>query len=86
MQLQKTITTWERITLAVFMVIGSGLLGLPGMALELVNVHTAAGGWVLIILALLPLACIFSQLGLKFTSSAGTLNFLSFSCAAEFLS
>ncbi|HWR10807.1 MAG TPA: APC family permease [Rectinemataceae bacterium] len=69
--LRKTITTWKGVTLAVSMIIGSGLLGLPGMALEVGNVHTAAGGWMLIALALIPLVYIFTRLGLKFTSSAG---------------
>jgi amino acid transporter len=70
-ELKKTITTWKGITLAVSMIIGSGLLGLPGMALEMGTVYTAAGGWILISLALIPLIYIFSRLGLKYTSSAG---------------
>ena len=69
--LKKTITTWKGVTLAVSMIIGSGLLGLPGMALEVGTIHTAAGGWMAIALALLPLVYIFMRLGLKFTSSAG---------------
>jgi amino acid transporter len=69
--LKKTITTWKGVTLAVSMIIGSGLLGLPGMALEVGTVHTAAGGWILIAFALIPLVYIFTRLGLKFTSSAG---------------
>jgi len=70
-QLQKTITLWKGLALAVSTVIGSGLLGLPGMALEIGNVHTAAGGWLLIFVTLIPLVYIFAYLGLTFTSSAG---------------
>jgi len=70
-QLQKTITFWKGLALAVSTVIGSGLLGLPGMALEIGTVHTAAGGWLLISVTLLPLVYIFAYLGLTFTSSAG---------------
>jgi len=69
--LKKTITTWKGVTLAVSMIIGSGLLGLPGMALEAGNLHTAAGGWMLIAFALVPFVYIFARLGLKFTSAAG---------------
>jgi hypothetical protein len=50
--LPKTITTRKGITLAVSMIIGSGLLGLPGMALEMGTVYSAAGGWILISFAL----------------------------------
>jgi amino acid transporter len=70
-QLQKTITLWKGLALAVSTVIGSGLLGLPGMALEIGNVHTAAAGWLLISVMLIPLVYIFAYLGLTFTSSAG---------------
>ncbi|ABQ25587.1 APC family permease [Geotalea uraniireducens] len=70
-QLQKTITLWKGLALAVSTVIGSGLLGLPGMALEIGNVHTVVGGWLLISLMLIPLVYIFAYLGLTFTSSAG---------------
>jgi len=70
-KLQKTITLWKGLTLAVSTVIGSGLLGLPGMALEDGNVHTAAGGWLLISVVLIPLVYVFAYLGLKFTSAAG---------------
>jgi amino acid transporter len=70
-QLQKTITFWKGLALAVSTVIGSGLLGLPGMALEVGNVHSVAGGWLLISVTLIPLVYIFAYLGLTFTSSAG---------------
>jgi amino acid transporter len=70
-QLKKAITLWNGLALAVSMVIGSGLLGLPGLALEIGNVYTAAGGWLLISIMILPLVYIFSYLGMKFTSSAG---------------
>lgn len=70
-ELKKTLTIWKGLALAVSMVIGSGLLGLPGMTLEIGNVYTAAGGWLLISFALIPLIYIFARLGLRFTSSAG---------------
>jgi amino acid transporter len=70
-QLQKTITLWKGLALAVSTVIGSGLLGVPGMALEIGNVHTVAGGWLFISVTLIPLVFIFAYLGRTFTSSAG---------------
>lgn len=69
--LRKSITVGKGLALAVSTVIGSGLLGLPGLALEIGNVYTAAGGWLLISLMLIPLIYIFTYLGMKFTSSAG---------------
>lgn len=69
--MQKTITFWKGIALAVSTVIGSGLLGLPGMALENGSVYTVAGGWILMSVMIIPLVYIFSYLGCKFTSSAG---------------
>jgi len=70
-ELKTTITLWKGVALAVCMVIGSGLLGLPGMTLEIGNVYSVAGGWLLISIAAIPLIYIFARLGLKFTSSAG---------------
>lgn len=70
-QLKKSISLSKGIALSVSMVIGSGLLGLPGLALEIGNVYTAAGGWLLISIMLIPLIHIFTYLGMKFASSAG---------------
>ncbi len=70
-ELKKTISIWKGTALAVCTVIGSGLLGLPGMTLETGNIHSVAGGWLFITITVLPLIYIFARLGLKFTSAAG---------------
>jgi len=70
-ELKKTITLWKGVALAVCTVIGSGLLGLPGLTLEVGSVHSVACGWLLIAVAVIPLIAVFSRLGLRFTSAAG---------------
>ncbi|TYQ17914.1 UNVERIFIED_CONTAM: amino acid/polyamine/organocation transporter (APC superfamily) [Acetivibrio alkalicellulosi] len=70
-ELKKTISLWKGLALAVSMIIGSGLLGLPGISLEVGNVYSAAGGWIITSISAIPLIYIFSYLGMKFTSSAG---------------
>jgi len=70
-QLKKEITLWRGLVLAVSMLIGSGLLGLPGLALDVGNAHDAAGGWMLICIAIAPIVYVFSRLGLKYASAAG---------------
>lgn len=53
------------------MVVGSGLLGLPGIALQEGGVESAALGWVLTSAAMAPLVYVFATLGRRFTSAAG---------------
>jgi amino acid transporter len=69
--LERLITVPRGIALAVSMVIGSGLLGLPGIALSEGGVHGAALGWVVAVVSVVPLIAIFSRLGLRFASAAG---------------
>jgi amino acid transporter len=69
--LQRLITVPRGIALAVSMVIGSGLLGLPGIALSEGGIHGAALGWVIVVASVVPLIAIFSRLGLRFASAAG---------------
>jgi len=70
-ELRKEITTGRGILLAVTMVLGSGLFGLPGLALERGTPYEALAAWFLISLAMVPLICIFSDLGVRFTTAAG---------------
>src|SRR5437660_1272985 len=70
-ELKKSLTVGRGVAWAVSMVVGSGLLGLPGLALEAGGPAGACLGWLATTLVSLPLVHIFAKLGLKFTSSAG---------------
>ncbi|RXA17605.1 APC family permease [Methanosarcina sp. MSH10X1] len=69
--LQKTITLKRGIGLAICMLIGTGILALPGLALSVGNVHEAILGWFLITFVTIPRIQICSRLGLRFPSTAG---------------
>lgn len=70
-QLKKEITVVKGIILAISMIIGSGLLGLPGLALELGTPHEALAGWLVIALAMVPMLYIFMDLGMRYSTAAG---------------
>ncbi len=70
-ELGKTITLWRGLGLAICMLIGTGILALPGLALDAGNVYEAVLGWLLISLVALPLIHICARLGLKFPSTSG---------------
>jgi APA family basic amino acid/polyamine antiporter len=70
-ELKKTISFRRSMGLAVCMLIGTGILALPGLALDAGTVHEAILGWFLIATAAVPLIAICSRLGLKFPSTAG---------------
>jgi len=70
-RLRKNLTVVQGIALAVSMVVGSGLLCLPGLALDKGGVEAAAAGWIITTLASMPLVYILMRLGLRFLSSAG---------------
>jgi APA family basic amino acid/polyamine antiporter len=70
-ELKKTISFRRGMGLAVCMLIGTGILALPGLALDVGTVHEAILGWFLIAAAAVPLIAICSCLGLKFPSTAG---------------
>jgi amino acid transporter len=59
------------IALAVGMVVGSGMFGLPGLALQAGSPQVVAMGWLSSALASLPLVAIFAVLGGRYRSSAG---------------
>lgn len=69
--LKKEITVTRGVILAVSMIIGSGLLGLPGLALELGTPYEALGGWLVISCTMIPMIYIFMDLGMRYSTAAG---------------
>ncbi|HET8685498.1 MAG TPA: amino acid permease, partial [Methanosarcina sp.] len=70
-ELKKTISFRRGMGLAICMLIGTGILALPGLALDVGTVHEAILGWFLIAVVAVPLIAICSRLGLRFPSTAG---------------
>ena len=68
-ELEKTISFSRGMGLAVCMLIGTGILALPGLALDAGTVHEAILGWFLIAIAAVPLIAICSRL--LFRASCG---------------
>jgi amino acid transporter len=70
-ELRRQITLFGGTALAVGMVVGSGVFGLPGLALQLSSPQIAAIGWLACAIACLPLLCVFAILGTRYASAAG---------------
>lgn len=74
-ELGKTISLRRGIGLAICMLIGTGILALPGLALGVGSLHEAILGWLLITFVTIPRIQICSRLGLKFPSTAGLVGY-----------
>ena len=69
--LKKKISVLNGVAIAISMVVGSGLFGLPGLAIKATDPVTALAGWGLVILLMPTLIYIFSYLGQRHPSSEG---------------
>lgn len=69
--LNKEINLPRGVALAVGMVLGSGMLGLPGIVVAAVGSRMAIASWLAVILAMVPMVAIFSRLGSRYTTAAG---------------
>lgn len=69
--LKKKITLISGVAIAISMVIGSGLFGLPGLAIRETSPLTALLGWVFIVLLMPSLIYVFSWLGSRYPSAEG---------------
>lgn len=74
--MRKHISVIHGVALAISMVIGSGLLGIPGLAIERVGPIPALLAWIIIVFSIVPLVYIFSRLGVRFPSSAGIAHYV----------
>ncbi|MES2938334.1 MAG: APC family permease [Pseudomonadota bacterium] len=70
-QLAKRISISEGVVLAICSLIGSGLLGLPGLAIEAGGPQAAALAWPLIMLISVPLVIVFLTLSLDVQNAGG---------------
>lgn len=69
--LNRQISLFGGTALAVGMVVGSGVFGLPGLALQLSSPQTVALGWLTCAIACVPLLWVFAILGTRYASAAG---------------
>lgn len=74
-QLKKSLSLGPAIGLAITMVVGSGLLVLPGLAYAQVGA-AALYAWFICALAVGPILIIFSNLGARFPNAGGVAGFL----------
>jgi amino acid transporter len=70
-RLRPQISLLAGVALAIGMVVGSGLFGLPGLALQAGSPQEAAVGWLVGAMASVPLVWVFAVLGARFASAAG---------------
>lgn len=74
MALSKSLTTLRGTGLMLNIVIGAGLLALPGMVVEKAG-HQALWAWALCALAALPLLLVFVLMGMRFPNAGGIAHF-----------
>jgi amino acid transporter len=77
-QLVRSLSVFQGTALAVSLVVGSGVLGLPGIVLEEIGPPYAALAWMLTAVAMIPFIIVFSRLGTFFPSSPGLLSYAEF--------
>jgi amino acid transporter len=74
-QLKKNISVVQGVVLAICTIIGSGLLGLPGLAIETGGATASAIAWPLVMVISLPLVFIFLTLSLDVQDSGGVASY-----------
>jgi amino acid efflux transporter len=73
-ELRKTLTVWRGAAVMLNIVLGAGLLTLPGLAVKQVG-QAALLSWVLCAVASLPLLAVFTILGRRFPDAGGVPHF-----------
>jgi len=74
-RLGRRITLVPGVAIAITMVVGSGVFGLPGLALAATDPVTALLGWALVIVLMPPLIHVFAYLGRRHPTSSGIARF-----------
>jgi amino acid transporter len=75
--LERRITFVNGVAIAIAMVVGSGLFGLPGLVIESVGHVVAFMGWVTVAIVLAPLIHVFATLGMRHPEASGVAGFAS---------
>lgn len=78
MALVRNLNSTNGTALAISMVIGSGLFGLPGLVISETNAVTALFCWILVAICIAPTIHIFSELGYRLASSQGVAGFAAY--------
>ncbi len=71
METERQITLLGGISIAISMVIGSGLFGLPGLVIQATGPFNALAGWLAIIMIMPSMIYIFSYLGQRYPATGG---------------
>lgn len=71
MVLKRNMSMRQGVVLAIGMVLGSGLFGLPGLAIEIGGADTALLGWLVMALLMLPMLYVFIVLGRAYPQADG---------------
>lgn len=75
-RLNQTITRWQGMGLIATTLLGTGVFIIPQLTIQHAGDH-AIWAWVVLLLAILPMAYVFAELGRKFTHAAGPAYFVS---------
>lgn len=74
-ELRRTISLFGAVALAVGIVVGAGMLALPGLVYQRAN-GWALGSWALDALLVVPLLIVFASLGRRFPTAGGVAGFV----------
>jgi amino acid transporter len=85
MVLKRNISMRQGVILAVGMVLGSGLFGLPGLAIELGGADVALLGWLVMALVMLPMLYVFIVLGRAYPQADGLTQYAQVAVAGAVL-
>lgn len=77
-RLVRTLTVFQGIALAASLVMGTGVLGLPGIVLDEIGPGYAALAWAVTATAMVPFIMVFARLASHFPSSPGLLSYAEF--------